>query len=116
MNVQVVPSAPEKLWFMSPGGTFWAKNAPFWGFSELLSKMSIIYVFIVVFMVLNSNLKVPIPETLSFARFGVDKVSPLAKTPQKAPKFFKMRLFILQLFRYRLDLSKILPKRGCNCY
>ena len=65
------------------------------------------YIFIGFFMALNSNLQVPIPENSSFARFGVDTVSTLAKKLPKAPKLFNMILFILQLVIYRLDFSKI---------
>ena len=50
-------------------GALRAKKHPFCGFFLMFVKNGIIYVVIVVFMVLNSNLQVPIPETLSFTLF-----------------------------------------------
>ena len=63
------------------------------------------YVCIVVFMVLNSNLRIPIPDTLSFTRFGVDTASPLAqKTPNS--QIVPNDSFILEFFIYSLYFLK----------
>ena len=110
MNIQVVPPIPAKLWFTSPGGTFRAKNTPFWGFFKLLSKMSLCMSLQWFFMVLNSNLQVPIPKNSSFTRFGVYRSPYWLKKP-KVPKFVKMRLFSLQLFIYSFLVLKILSKQ-----
>ena len=55
---------------MCPGGSFMAIKHPFWGFVQIFVQITIMYVIIVVPMVLNSNLQVPIAETLSFFFFG----------------------------------------------
>ena len=59
-------------------------------------------------MVLNSNLQVPIPESSSYTRFGVDTASPLAKTPEK-PQIVQNETFYPVTFIYRLDFSQNLP-------
>ena len=57
-------------------------------------------------MVPNSNLQVPIPQNLLFARFGVDTVFPLAKNcPKALPKSFKNETFYPITF-HRLDFLK----------
>ena len=55
-------------------GALLGLNPPFWGFFMFVQNV-IMYVVIVVFMVLNSNLQVSIPETVVHP-FGMSFTSP----------------------------------------
>ena len=77
---------------MRPGGSFRAKK-PLSGLFLMFLQNAIMYVVIVFFMVLNSNLQVSIPETLLFTFFGMRFPSPGAEIYPKMSIFIKKALF-----------------------
>ena len=74
MNIQLVLPTLAKLWFMSIGGLR-AKTPLFGAFSEVCPKCHYLCLS-GFFMVPNSNLQLPMPETSSFTRFGIWFASP----------------------------------------
>ena len=91
-------------------GALLGLKTPFWGFFLMFVQNTIMYVVIVVFMVLNSNLQVPIPETLSFTLFWDVFRVPWGLLGLKIPQnaiFTKKTFFGAYILIDLLNFSKI---------